>query len=139
MRTPFDGLNTFTKLNLSDVFDYWERAVNLATAPLPWRSPPTLRNGVEVEAMLILTAPYRVYLLENCSQFARVMIRDGRLKLVFENGVEEIIIETFGRAQRFYTVKPQESKLSVLWGKVVGPEEGEAPSNVVPFKRPSKR
>lgn len=136
MGGKYDGLAAFDKVGLGDIFEYWNRAINLGVAPLPWRAPPTLRTGVELESLLILTAPYRLYNLENCGQFSRIMIRDGQLKLVFESGVEEVIIEIYARitAPSFHTAKEQKF---FIWGRevTVDREGAEAPSNVVPFKR----
>lgn len=83
--------------------------------------------------MLVLTAQYRLYELSTYREFYRIMIRDGKPKLVFSDGVEEPILEAYvlqrpNAAGSFHTVKQ-------IFNITRTPEPG---ANVVPFKKPKK-
>lgn len=129
----YDGLKHWRHISLSDVRDYWTRA-GLDLAPLPWIQPPQL-GLYEAEALMLLTSSFRLYELGSYREFWRIMVRDGKLKLVFSDGVEEPIIEVYVLqkpigAASFNTVKS-------FFKRTAEPVKPEEPhSNVIPFKKP---
>lgn len=124
----FDGLKSWTRISLVDIKDYWVRAGN-GLAPLPWERPPQL--GVhEAEALLILTANYKLYELNRYTQFYRIMIRDGNLKLVFSDSEEEIIIEAYVLQSLPAAESPFRLR-SIFGGKALDSTK----DNVIPFNR----
>ncbi len=122
-----DGLESWARIPVFAIQDYWV-GMGLGYFPLAWERAPIFVRGTEpAQALMVHTAKNRLYRLSHYSAFHRLMVRDGFLKLVFENGREEPVLEAY------QLDRPSAAPAH----QIVPPPLGlvDATGNVLPFKR----
>lgn len=126
-------MDYYFRVPYADISERWG-AADAGTAHPPWQQPPQC-GGRVLQRLLALTAGGHVFELPY-NEFFRIMVRDAAIKLVFENGYEEPILEFYGSEQpRSHTAKEPFGWIKKYTGtKLV--EKTQQDSNVIPFKRP---
>lgn len=124
-------MKTYSRVSVSDIFEYWRRAEN-GEAIRPWERPPQVGDD-ELQSLMVLTSRYQLYELASYRDFYKIMLLNNQVQLVFPDGQSEVVLEAYTpmtlKDTRFYTVK---AALGLT------KEEVTQPTNVLPFKKPKK-
>lgn len=126
----YDNLDYYFRVPYAEISERWEMA-HIGAAHPPWQQPPQIGGAGPVARLLVLTGGGHMFELPY-GEFYRIMKRDNIMKLVFERGREEPILEFYGSEQH----RPPTAKVPFAWlDKYLKPKDQEN-SNVIPFRRP---
>lgn len=125
-------IDYYFRVPYADISERW-KAAEAGTAHPPWQQPPQCGARV-LERIFLLTVGGGIYELPY-QEFYRIMVRDNLLKLVFENGREESILEFYGSEEsRSHTAKEPFSWMKKYAAKPTAVPEAPPTTNVLPFK-----
>lgn len=126
----YDNLDYYFRVPTADIGERWA-SYEAGTAPMPWQQPPQCGARV-LHRLVVLTVADRLYEIPY-SEFYRVVLRGHLIKIMFENGVEETVLEFYGSEQpRSHTGKEPFGWIKRYTTPTAVPDVPK--DNVLPFK-----